>query len=117
MPGGSCLLAVFVLFLEPPAPSLRFFIKKVCSIRYLQFQFSCLFQLLERNVSLRLGYCWGTKPHIRKQPFFSPIDWNKLEKREIKPPFRPEVVSLTDSFVKILVKFLSFHIILALILT
>ena len=49
---------------------------------------------------MRLGYCWGTKPHIRKQPFFSPIDWNKLEKREIKPPFRPEVVSVLFALVR-----------------
>lgn len=52
---------------------------------------SVLNGLLERNISLRLGYAWGTRPHIRKHPFFSPIDWNKLEKREIKPPFKPEV--------------------------
>ncbi|XP_057296654.1 protein kinase C delta type-like [Hydractinia symbiolongicarpus] len=52
---------------------------------------SVLTQLMERNISLRLGYAYGTKPHVRKHPFFSPIDWNKLEKKEIKPPFKPEV--------------------------
>ncbi|XP_065674354.1 protein kinase C delta type isoform X2 [Hydra vulgaris] len=54
---------------------------------------SILSQLMERNISLRLGYTGGTKPHIRKHPFFSPIDWNKLEKKEIKPPFVPNVKS------------------------
>ena len=61
---------------------------------FIEFSLSvCYFQLIERNISLRLGYTGGTKPHIRKHPFFSPIDWNKLEKREIKPPFTPDVVS------------------------
>jgi len=54
---------------------------------------SVLSQLMERNISLRLGYLYGTRPNIRKHPWFSPIDWNKLEKREIKPTFKPEVKS------------------------
>ena len=54
---------------------------------------SSFLQLLERNVSLRLGYSAGTRSQIRKHPFFSPIDWAKLENRQIKPPFRPQVVS------------------------
>ena len=52
---------------------------------------SLLAQLLERNISLRLGYLFGTKPHIRKHPFFSPIDWTRLEKRDIKPPSAPDI--------------------------
>jgi len=50
-----------------------------------------LTQLLDRNTALRLGYIGGTRSHIRKHPFFSPIDWVKLEKRQVKPPFRPDV--------------------------
>lgn len=47
---------------------------------------------MERNISLRLGYSCGTRPKIRRHPFFSPIDWSKLEKREIPPPFKPDMV-------------------------
>lgn len=32
---------------------------------------------------------------IRNQQFFSSIDWEKIEKREIEPPFKPKIVSAT----------------------
>eukprot|EP00795_Rhopilema_esculentum_P002018 gene2018-17579_t len=48
-------------------------------------------RLLERNTALRLGYVGGTRHQIRRHPFFSAVDWVKLEKRLIKPPFRPDV--------------------------
>ena len=33
------------------------------------------------------------KGSIRSQSFFSPIDWDKIETREIEPPFKPKIVS------------------------
>ena len=33
------------------------------------------------------------KGSIRSQSFFSSIDWDKIEKREIEPPFKPKIVS------------------------
>ena len=35
---------------------------------------------------------------MRKQPFFSTIDFDKLMKRTIHPPFKPAVVQTDDAF-------------------
>ena len=40
----------------------------------------------------RLG-CIEDRLPVRDHPFFSPIDWIKLESREAEPPFKPKVVS------------------------
>lgn len=50
------------------------------------------FQLLERDPEKRLG-CIEDRMPVRSHPFFSPIDWVKLEARESEPPFKPRVVS------------------------
>jgi len=52
-----------------------------------------LLQLLDRNPTTRLGM--STSPHgaIRQHPFFNELDWQKLETRQINPPFQPRVVS------------------------
>lgn len=50
-------------------------------------------QLIERDVSKRLK-----DPKIMKQhPFFKPIDWDKLYRKEIVPPFIPKVASATST--------------------
>jgi len=47
---------------------------------------------LERDPAKRL-----TDPEkIRAHPYFASIDWAKLEKREVKPPFIPNVKDKTD---------------------
>ena len=35
------------------------------------------------------------KQPIRSHPFFASIDWNKLEARQIDPPYKPKVVRLS----------------------
>jgi len=40
--------------------------------------------LLHRNPSQRFGWA-----EVRRQPFFKSIDWNKLETRQIQPPWKP----------------------------
>lgn len=45
-------------------------------------------QLLERNPAKRL--CDPAK--IKAHPYFSSIDWDKLERKEIPPPYVPPVV-------------------------
>lgn len=34
---------------------------------------------------------------ICQQPFFKPIDWEKLYRKEIEPPYKPSVQSETDT--------------------
>ncbi len=34
-----------------------------------------------------------TQP-LRKHPFFSGIDWEKIDKKQLQPPFKPQVVCL-----------------------
>jgi serine/threonine protein kinase len=46
-----------------------------------------LSKLLERNDEIRLQ----DAAHIKKHPFFKPIDWEALKQKKIMPPFIPEV--------------------------
>lgn len=50
-------------------------------------------QLLEKDASVRLGA--STSPHgeITDNVFFYEIDWKKLERRQLEPPFKPKIVS------------------------
>lgn len=52
-----------------------------------------IFQLLEKDASIRLGSLGAGDGDILFHPFFNKIDWTKLERREYTPPFKPEVVS------------------------
>ena len=51
-----------------------------------------LLLLLEKNPAKRLGVSDSVAGDIRHQPFFKPIDFNKLEKKQIVPPYRPKLV-------------------------
>lgn len=57
----------------------------------------CLSQLFERTPVERLGYKSGGNPNIRGHKFFDRIDWTKLEKRNVEPPFKPSVASDHDT--------------------
>ncbi|XP_014771715.1 ribosomal protein S6 kinase 2 beta isoform X2 [Octopus bimaculoides] len=59
---------------------------------------SLLRALFKRNPQNRLGY--GTKgiDGIKKHPFFASIDWDKLLRREVYPPFKPAVVRADEAF-------------------
>ncbi|XP_061071739.1 protein kinase C delta type-like [Conger conger] len=49
-------------------------------------------KLLEKDPNHRLG----TFGNIREHPFFESIDWAKLERREMEPPFKPELTNPKD---------------------
>ncbi|GFY39809.1 putative protein kinase C delta type homolog [Trichonephila inaurata madagascariensis] len=68
---------------EPPYP--RTLPKKAKDI---------LENLLLKTPSKRLGMPSSPAGEIKDHPFFSTIDWDKLEKKEIPPPYKPRVVSM-----------------------
>lgn len=56
---------------------------------------SSYIQLLEKDHTKRIGSQYSPAGDIVEHIFFRPIDWNLLEKRQIEPPFRPQVVSFS----------------------
>ena len=50
---------------------------------------------MTKNPARRLGcvVSQGVESAIRVHPFFKDIDWEALESRKVKPPFRPKIVS------------------------
>ncbi|XP_066505963.1 ribosomal protein S6 kinase alpha-1 [Hoplias malabaricus] len=50
---------------------------------------SLLRNLFKRNPGNRLGAGTDGVEEIKRHSFFSTIDWNKLFRREMKPPFKP----------------------------
>lgn len=53
--------------------------------------FSFIPGFMTKNPARRLG-CSGSENQIRNHPFFKELDWEALELRRVKPPFRPRVV-------------------------
>jgi hypothetical protein len=53
---------------------------------------SCIKALLQRDPIKRLGMNACHLGPIRQHPFFSTIDWDKIEKRQVKAPFKPLTV-------------------------
>ena len=52
---------------------------------------------MTRDVDKRLGSGADGSNAIKKHVFFSGIDWEKLEKKEIEPPFKPKVKNEMDT--------------------
>jgi novel protein kinase C epsilon type len=50
---------------------------------------------MTKNPAKRLGCVatQGTEEAIRNHPFFRDMDWEALEARRVKPPFKPKIVS------------------------
>ncbi|XP_030058118.1 ribosomal protein S6 kinase alpha-3 isoform X1 [Microcaecilia unicolor] len=59
---------------------------------------SLLRMLFKRNPANRLGAGPDGVEEIKRHPFFSTIDWNKLYRREIQPPFKPATGRPDDTF-------------------
>merc|ERR1712137_696036 len=55
---------------------------------------SLLEGLLTRDPAKRYGSDFSV---IKNHPFFSGIDWGKLERKEIEPPFKPQVYGKEDT--------------------
>uniref|UniRef100_A0A8C8JEK8 Ribosomal protein S6 kinase n=2 Tax=Oncorhynchus tshawytscha TaxID=74940 RepID=A0A8C8JEK8_ONCTS len=59
---------------------------------------SLLRALFKRNPINRMGSGTDGAEEIKRHTFFSTIDWNKLFRREIPPPFKPAVARPDDTF-------------------
>ncbi|XP_038613110.1 ribosomal protein S6 kinase alpha-3 isoform X3 [Tachyglossus aculeatus] len=59
---------------------------------------SLLRMLFKRNPANRLGAGPDGVEEIKRHAFFSTIDWNKLYRREILPPFKPATGRPEDTF-------------------
>ena len=58
---------------------------------------SIFLSLLERDPDKRLGSSSKDAEEIKKHEFFKDIDWKKLLKKQLKPPFKPKVKNATDT--------------------
>ncbi|XP_034044548.1 ribosomal protein S6 kinase alpha-2 [Thalassophryne amazonica] len=59
---------------------------------------SLLRALFKRNPTNRLGAGLDGVEEIKRHHFFASIDWNKLYRKEVRPPFKPTVGRPEDTF-------------------
>ena len=58
---------------------------------------SLLQGLLERDPLKRLGSSEDDSNELKRHPWFAKIDWDKLMKKQLEPPFKPVVSGPEDT--------------------
>ena len=58
---------------------------------------SCVWQLLQKEQSVRLGANESDFNEIRDHPFFHDLNWNQLLEKKLPVPWLPELESETDT--------------------
>lgn len=56
-----------------------------------------MLSLLVKEVSKRLGCGRDGAEEVKGHRFFRPIDWDRLRRKELAPPWRPKVTSPLDT--------------------
>lgn len=56
-----------------------------------------ILQLLVKDVSKRLGCMRGGAGDVKAHPFFRAVDWERLRRREVAPPWRPRIANALDT--------------------
>eukprot|EP00904_Undaria_pinnatifida_P005110 jgi/Undpi1/1729/HiC_scaffold_11.g05119.m1 len=66
--------------------------------RYLSAHAQQILQgLLTRDPSKRLGSSLDDAQEVQRHPFFAPLNWDRIMRREVAPPWEPTVVGSLDT--------------------